>query len=281
MIQRCLFGLACLATAGTAFAQGSLPTSQPNFVTIIREEVKIGRTSEHAKIEAGWPAAFEKAKSPDYYLAAVSVTGKPEAWFIVASDSHKAMEATMKREDTDPLLSVELPRLSRLDADVLTGWTLMQGMARKDLSYGSFPDVGKIRFYEITTFQVKPGHEQQFEAAAKAYGSAAKRRVPNHSYRVYEMIAGTPSPTYVVFASVESFGQFDQLMEEGQAIMKGATEEEGRALQGLMAEGVISVETQRFRIDPTMSYVPKEVRASDPAFWMPKKKPAAKAPTSN
>jgi hypothetical protein len=38
-----------------------------------------------------------------------------------------------------------------------------------------------------------------------------------------------------------------------------------------MAESVITVESQRFRLDPGQSYVSKEVRDTDPAFWLPKK----------
>jgi hypothetical protein len=37
-----------------------------------------------------------------------------------------------------------------------------------------------------------------------------------------------------------------------------------------MADGVINTETIRFRLNPAMSYVPREVRAQDPAFWGPK-----------
>ena len=62
-------------------AQEGLPTTQPAFLRIVREEVKLGRGAEHAKLEAGWPAAFERAKSPDYYLAMDSLTGS-EAWFV-------------------------------------------------------------------------------------------------------------------------------------------------------------------------------------------------------
>ena len=64
-------------TAGflnVAVAQ-DLPKTQPKILTIYREEVKVGRAAEHAKHEAGWPAAYEKAKSPIYYLALTSMTG--------------------------------------------------------------------------------------------------------------------------------------------------------------------------------------------------------------
>ncbi len=57
--------LAIVVTGTAAFAQpAGLPTTQPNLLQIIREDVKVGHAAEHVKIEAGWPAAFEKAKSP-------------------------------------------------------------------------------------------------------------------------------------------------------------------------------------------------------------------------
>jgi hypothetical protein len=79
-------------------------------------------------------------------------------------------------------------RLSRADAEVLNNWSLLHLMARKDLSYGAFPDLAKQRFVEITTFRVCPGREAQFEAAAKAFGAAAKRSAPGMSFRVYEIV---------------------------------------------------------------------------------------------
>ena len=268
--------LAC--GAGTAAAQ-SLPATQPNLITIVREEVKVGRTAEHQKIEAGWPAAYEKAKSPDYYLALVSMTGPNEAWYVTPYESHAAQGSSMKREGDDPVLTAELARLSRADADVLNGVRVMQARARKDLSYGTYPDIAKARFFEATWFRVRPGHEVQFDAAAKAYGAAAKRSGAKAAYRVYEVIAGAPGPIYLIFASAESYADFDQVMADGERTMKGASADEGAALQKLMVEGIINTESQRFRLDPVQSYVPKETRATDPAFWMPKK-PAAPKPTA-
>ncbi len=261
-----------------AIAQ-TLPTSQPNMITIVREEVKLGRDADHAKVEAGWPAAYEKAKSPDYYLAMNSMTGAPEAWYITAYASHAAIGDSLKREDGDAMLTAELTRLRRADADMINSVRVMQARARADLSYGAYPDLPKQRFFEITWFRVRPGHEQQFEAAGKAYGAAAKRAGANSAYRVYEVVAGVPGPTYLIISSVGSYSEFDQSMTDGDKTMKGANTEEGMALQKFMLEGVVNVETQRFRVDPVQSYVPKETRAQDPAFWMPKKPTPAKPTT--
>ena len=139
---------------------------------------------------------------------------------------------------------------------------------------GSFPDTAKQRFYEVTIFRVRPGHERAFDEAAKAYGAASKRAGSETGFRVYEVIAGMIGPTYLVFSSVPAFGQFDKVMAEGDATMKGINEVEAAAFQKFFTEGSVNTETHRFRVDPGMSYVPADVRASDP-FWAPKK-PAPK-----
>lgn len=270
-----------IAAATAAVAQ-TLPTKQPNYLQIYREEVKIGHTADHAKVEAGWPAAYEKAKNPYSYIALTSMTGLGEAWFIVPFESHEAMEDAMTR-DEEAALSASLDRLRREDAEHISSGRSILAMARKDLSRGAFPDTAKQRFYEVTIFRVRPGHGRQFEAAAKAYGSAAERSAPQTGYRVYEVIAGMPAPTYLVFSSVTSYGAFDKSMADDMAIMKGATSEEQSTLEKFSAEALAGSEVIRLRLDPRMSYVPAELRAQDP-FWAAKptglaaaqKKPATK-----
>lgn len=259
-----------LAAASPVFAQG-MPTSQPALLTIVREDVKLGRSADHSRFEAGWPAAYAKAKSPDFYLAFTSMTGPNEAWYVVPHASHAAIAEGMKREAADPVLSAELERLSRGDAEFLNNVRVMQAAGRADLSMGAFPDLARMRFMEITWFRVRPGHEADFETAAKAYRTAAQRSAPATSYRVYEIIAGVPGPTYLIFSSVDSYGAFDQMMAAGQATMRGATPDELTTLQKFLSTGLVNSESQRFRVDPVQSYVSAETRAVDPAFWTPKK----------
>lgn len=265
-----------LVSSTTAFSQ-SMPTSQPTLLTIVREEVKVGRAADHRKIEAGWPAAFEKAKSPDTYLALVSMTGPSEAWYVTPYASHAVIGESMKREDADPVLSAELARLSKADAEVLNNLRVMHAIGRPDLSVGAFPPIAKQRFYEVTTFRVRPGHDQSFEAAAKAYGASAKRAAPNTSFRVYQVIAGAPGPLYLVFSSVENYADLDKEMAAGEATMKGMPAEDMAALQKFAREGLINSESQRFRVDPVQSYVDKATRDSDP-FWRPKMPATKKTP---
>jgi hypothetical protein len=269
-MRRITILLSVLSVAGvgsttTALAQG-LPKSQPKLLTIIREEVKTGRNEEHSRHEAGWPAAFEKAKSPDYYIAITSLTGANEAWYFIPSESKAAFGESMKRQDKDPVLSAEMTRLSLADAQYINSSKTIQAIANPELSVGDFPDVNKIRFFEITVFRVHPGHEMQFEDAAKAYSAARKGADAKSGYRFYQVIAGMPMPTYLVIASAEDYGEFDQKLAAGMATWKEATADEKNILQKAGTEAIISSEVNRFRVDPRQSYVPKETRESDPEF---------------
>ena len=262
----------------TALAQG-VPTTQPKFMHIFREQVKVGRAADHSKWEAGWVAAYEKAKSPTTYLALVSVTGPSEAWYLIPFASQAAFGEMMTREAADPVLTAETERLMRGDAEFVSEATALQAVARPDLSHGAFPDLTMMRFWEITTFRVKPGHAADFAAAAKAWASASARSAPSASWRTYEVVAGAPEGTFLVFGSVASFADFDKMTTEGEATWKGLTFEERSALQKYSADATLSTVTNRFRLDPAQSYVPIEARQKDPAFWMPKaatKTPAKK-----
>jgi hypothetical protein len=263
--------LSALALGGSnQVLSEDLPSTQPKLLTIVREEVKVGRNAEHAKHEAGWPAAFEKAKSTDYYLAMTSLTGPNEAWYVIPRESHAAIAASMKHDDKNPVLSAELDRLSLADAEYVSGLRMIHAQARADLSVGSFPDLAKARFFAIVIYRVRPGHDAQFEAVAKAYGAARMRVAPKAGFRVYQVIAGMPTPTFLIFSSVEDYSEFDGMTAAIQDTVKALTAEEQAARQKFQSEGVISSEMNYFKLDPIQSYVSKETRAKDPEFWSPK-----------
>jgi hypothetical protein len=272
-MQKTRVGLTLLAlaagSAATVLAQG-MPTAQPKFLHIVREPVKTGRAAEHAKWEAGWPAAFAKASSKYNYIAITSITGPQEAWFIEPYGSQTAYGESLAMEN-DPVLGPELEKLAKGDAEFVGDVTSMQLTARPELSHGSFPDMSKVRFYEITTFRVKPGYENEWVVATKAYKSAAARSAPGASWRTYAVVAGGPGGTYLVMSSTGSFAEFERMGSEGEATWKNMTPEESAALGKFTKEGLLSTVTQRFKVDPAMSYVDAATMAKDPAFWGPKK----------
>jgi len=266
---RCLLIALAVTCVPFASAQNGLPTAQPNRLTIVREQVKVGHAASHARNEAGWPVALEKAKSPDYYIALTSMTGSPEAWYLSPSESYAAEAASMKRDAKDAVLSAELDRLALADSEFITNATVIQSTARPDLSLGKFPVVAKVRFFEISVFSVRQGQEQKIDTIIKTYGVVRKRVSPDASYRIYTVVAGMPDPTYIVISSVEDYAEFDRTTAEHNKVFTTATPEES-AIFDKWGEAVMKSETNRYRVNPVQSYVSKEVRASDPDFWIAK-----------
>ncbi len=263
--------LALVASASaTAFAQAP-PTTQPKFIHIFREQVKPGRLADHAQWEAGWPAAAEKAKSPYSYLALVSITGPLEAWYVTSYASQAAYGESVAWENAQPGLTTEYDRLAKTDGEFLADATALQAVAVPELSHGAFPDIAKMRYWEISTWRIRLGHDDAWAAATQAYKAAAARSAPNASWRTYRIVGGAPEGTYLTFSSVASFGEFDKMMAEGEATMKGATAEEMVVLGKFMKDSVLNLSTNRYRLDPKQSYVDAATKAKDLAFWTPKK----------
>jgi hypothetical protein len=256
--------------SATALAQG-VPTTQPMFLNIYREQVKPARGAEHAQWEAGWPAAAEKFKSPNNYLALAAITGPQEVWYVGSYASQAAFGQTTAWEDAQPGLTTEFDRLSKGDAEFLAEASALQAVAVPELSHGAFPDIGKMRFWEISTWRIRLGHEAAWAAATKTYKAAAARSAPNANWRTYRVVAGAPDGTYLIFSSVASFGDFDKMMADGDATMKGATAEEMGVLDKFIKESVLNQSTNRYRLDPKQSYVDAATKAKDLAFWTAKK----------
>ncbi len=87
---------------------------------------------------------------------------------------------------------------------------------------------------------------------------------------MYEVVSGMPTPTYLTISSVEAYAGFDGIMAADQDTWKAMTGEEKGVLQKAGADALISSEENKFKVDPQMSYVPKETREKDAEFWMPK-----------
>lgn len=258
--------LVLAATSGTVVAQG-MPETQPGILTIFIEEVKVGMNADHEANEAGWPAAFAEANSPYYYLAMEAMTGPNEVWYVSPYESYAAEGESMKMTESNEELGKELSRLWRADAQYLNDARQIQAVARPDLSYGDFPDLGRARFWDITMMRIRLGHEEAWQNAARIYKEVVAQGAPDMSYRIYQVTAGMPGGYYLIFSSVNDYAEFDDMMAQGNAMWEGISAENMQTLQQFMATDVQMVMTNRFSLNPNMSYVAEETKAVDPDFW--------------
>ncbi|MBI3668973.1 MAG: hypothetical protein HY237_04235 [Acidobacteria bacterium] len=269
-----LFVAACLflSTTSIALAQEQAPSGPPKVLQIYREEVKPGKGAAHEKVEAGWPRAFANVKSPTHYLAMVSVTGPSEAWFVTGFDSLAAWEKDRLATEKNPALTAELDQLGAKDGELLSSVRSIVASYREELSYrATGVNLGQMRYFYVTTFRIRPGHENDFVEANKIIRAAhEKANVPEH-WAVFQVLSGLPSGTYLTFQPLQSLAEVDTFPQTHGKTYQEATGDEGRQkLRELTSAGMLSSETSIFLFSPKMSYVSKETAAADPGFWTPK-----------
>ncbi len=268
-----LLGAACLLGTAALCAAAQEPPPPPRVLQVIREEVKPGKGPAHEKVEAGWPRAFAKANWPTHYLAMTSMTGPSEAWFLIGFDSFAAWEKDVKSTDGNKALSAEMDRLTEKDGEMISGGRGLVEIYREDLSRNPNVDVSRIRFVRVSTFRVRPGHDKDFTDAVKIVKGAYDKIGSSVSWVTYQVSAGMPSPTFVVWIPMRSLSESDATMAASKALMEAEGEEGQKALSKAASDGYTFIETNIFAVNPKMSYPPKEWVAKDPGFWAPK--PAA------
>ncbi len=264
----CLF----LSSGLIALAQEPASSGPPKVLQIYREEVKPWKGAAHEKVEAAWSRALANAKSSAHYLGMVSVAGPSEAWFLTGFDSLAAWERNRMENEKNTALTAEIDQLGERDGEFLTGVRSVVATYRENLSYrpGGM-NLGQMRYFYVTTFRIRPGHEKDYLDANKIVREAhEKANVPEH-WAVYQVISGMPSGTYLVFQPLKTLAEVDAFSETHGKMYGEAIGEEGRQkLRDLASASTITSETSIFLFNPKMSYVSQELASADPTFWTPK-----------
>lgn len=270
--------LLCLAAVPATVAGQDAPArvSPPPVLQIFIESLKPGKGAAHTKVEAGWPAAFRKAKWPVHYLGLTSATGPGEAWFLTGYESYAAMETDQRNIEKNSLLSRELERLSQVDGDLLAGTRSVLAVYRPDLSYR--PDIGvaSMRYFGLTIINLKPGYDSAFVETRKLVHAAHEKANMDEHWAMYQVTSGMPGTTYLLLLPMKSLQEVDLAQESHGKPYGDALGDAGRRqLQEFTRAGVASSETKLLAFSPKMSYPSDEWVAQDPEFWRPKTVTAA------
>ena len=270
-----------LTFAGSLSAQTMGP---PPYIQIFREEVKAGRVAAHRQSEAGWPRAFARARIRNHYIAMTTVYGPTEAWFFEGHRSVAEIDSVNQAIDAAPGLTQELDRLSQADAANINGVRTLLARHVPEASNGPDINPAEMRAWEVVIFRVRPGKEGSFYQGAKVYQSVVQQASVAWPWATYEVLAGMPGPTYLVFVPHKTLAEIDPATGAAAAIQKAMTEETMKTL-GTLSEGFVSVETLVFTPSPEMSYPPADWVAQDPRYWgrtataaRPAARPQAAAP---
>jgi hypothetical protein len=267
-----------LAAASTLHAQTAAPaTAPPRVIRIYREVIKPDHGPAHAKTEAMLPAAFAQARWPSHYLAMTSASGPGEAWFISPWESYAAYEADAKAIEKNAALLAAFDRLAAEDAVHVADATTLFAGYREDLSYRAGVNMARMRHVMLVTFRVKPGRGEDFAAARKIVQAAHEKAGLDEHWLTYEVTAGAPTGTYLLFLPMESMAALDSAREiHGKAYADALGAENERKVADLMNASLEGSTTTLFAFSPAMSYAPDEWKAAD-VYWAPPAERAAAA----
>ncbi len=258
--------LLTVVCAGPLVAQATAMNDPPPVLWIQRELVKPGKGSAHTDWEAGWPAAFGRANWATNYIAMTALSGNSESWFLIGYPSFEAMEKDMAGMDANASLTADMKRLSAGESDFVESTSGVLAQYIPSLSYKPGVDLPKMRYFEVLRFAMKPGHEGHFAKAAALYRDGYTKAGIDQHWAIYRVVSGMPGGTFLVFFPMRSLSSFDKGMSEEEAMARAMGPDQMNALNKLITDGVATVQSQVFALNPKMSYVNKEMKAADP-FW--------------
>ena len=254
------------SNAAILFAQEVLPT--PKILVISREYTKPGKDGPpHQAVEGAYPRALNAAKSPNHYVAAVSLSGAPRVLFFHGYDSYADWAQGNSGATTGPSLASTLARTTAADGDLLSSKDYTVWAKRDDLSLDPGFRVG-TRVEVIIQYLVRPGHSQEFEDLVKLYTDGYKG-VSGMHWGTYEEIYGPPGNAFLVIITHKSAAELDAEDDNDKKFVENLGPEGLKKLALLEASCLESKQTDLFSIDPKMSYPTERMLKTDPEFWKP------------
>ncbi|HZC43323.1 MAG TPA: hypothetical protein VE195_04055 [Acidobacteriaceae bacterium] len=269
-----LAGLCLLCTgvyfagSGTANAQDAkLNLSPPNVLVLQQEMLKPGMAGMvHQKSESAFVQAMQKAKSPDHYFAATSMSGPSRALFFIPYDSFADWEKSETAMMGDSTLAADFDSAMQADGKLLDSFSTLVFLYQPDMSISANVDLAQMRYMEITVLDIKPGHEEEWKELAKLHNEVYGQ-MPNLHFAMWEEYFGNEGGVYIATSPLKSLAEIDEHRTAAKKAWVAASEDQKKKMGDLEASCFASIHTNLYSMDPKMSYVPDRWKTASPDFW--------------
>jgi hypothetical protein len=198
-----------------------------------------------------------------------SMSGKHRALYFTGYDSFAEMEKDALDDQKNAAFSAAIDRAEVADGDLLDSSDQSSWVYRPDQSLNQTGGLVGIRYFEIEVFQIKPGHEAEWDEAVKLV-KAAYATVPDAHWAMYQNVFGREQPAYLVIIPRKSMSEVDAGFQQGAKFMAAMGADGMKKLSDLSAAAIASSETNIFAINPRQSYMMDDLTKADPDFWRPK-----------
>jgi len=267
-------------SAGTVVAQ-DYSMSPPKVLLLQREFVKPGvGGAPHMKTESAFVQAMTAAKWPTHYLGMDSMSGPSRAIFLVGYDSFAAWEKDNLATQKNATLSAALDRALVADGQLLTSYDAGVFAYREDMSLRPNVNVAQARYFELSRFKVRQGHDKEWEELVKLYMEGYGKATEQH-WATYQSVYGADNGgVYLVFNAMKSLAEVDSGFGDSKKFEAQLGADGMKKLAELTAACVEDSQTNLFSFNPKMSYVSDGWVKTDPTFWKPKIAAPAAKPTA-
>jgi len=263
------------------FAQTPATPGPPRVVLIVREDIKPGMMGTHNRHSAEFAGIFNKLQTPNHRIALVPVAGSEnEVIYLTGADTFAELEGIQKAADkkmsgVSGNIKADLDRLDKEGAVLHAGMRDMLAVLRSDLSYNPGVNLPTMRYFAVTTVRVRPGQEDQYAEYVNNLVKVARDKAKAELHiAAFQIIAGSPSTTYMFFRPMKSLAEYD--LRIGPRVREAMSDDQKKKADKMTGETVQFSETSVYAMSPQMSYVSKEMIAGDPTFWNRKAEMAVK-----
>lgn len=263
--------------AAQEMSEGTQPP--PKVLVLYREYLKPGKAGmTHEKSESAFVQAVTKAKVPTHYFAVDSLSGRPRSLFLFGYDSFDAWEKDYMATQSNPTLAAAIDRAGVVDGELLSDMDSTVMTYREEQSMRPNVDIAHMRYFEISLYQVRPGHGKDWDEIVKLV-MAAYEKIPEAHWATYEVAYGQqPNTTYAVFSALKSASEIDHESAQDKDFVAAMGEDGMKKLTELETKAIESRQSNLFAFNPKMSYPPNGWVKADPDFWKAKAAAAKKAP---
>jgi hypothetical protein len=278
-ISPILLGLS-LAVAGSAMAAAQDASAKPPAVIVIaREWLKTGISFPgHDRAGANFTSISARAKQQGHTVALDNMSGKSRSLYITRYPSFEAWEKDNNLIYSNAALSTEMFHAIQAEGEYAEGIDFGVFTYNEDWSFHPRPDLSHARYYELSSFRIRPGHRKDFNDCVKMVKEGNEKAGTAAHWGAYEIAYGGEDGTVIALTHRESLKEVDQSITEGKKFAAAMGGEDGmRKLDEVCGQGIESSHTELFSINPKQSYPDEQWIKGDPDFWKPKAEAAVKS----
>ena len=255
----CLFALCSIANSGAQNPTAANPGAPPRVLLLVYQRFLPGKAGARQALQTDIARAFDKFEVPISWVELEALTGPPEALFFDSANSFEEIEKAGSSLAQFYGTHADLAQTQGQILDAVESSRTVTAARRDDLGLrANSVDLTKARYLSLRIVHVLPAQRHDFEAGEKA-AQESQSRNSDVSWVVYEVNAGLPETTFLMFSSMTALKQLDKNLAQGSEATPGASRFPG--------------ETNLYVVRPDMSHVSKEFATGDPGFWIRRTNP--------